>query len=149
MLEAAGTAVCFSLFAARNAAPAELSPDACIIAAVVLVGPLTEEMLYRGGVYAVCKGRFGMLFAAVLSALLFAAAHPGGFPEAALAGGLFCLLMERGGLSAAIAAHVLINGLSFWPGLYTLPRPAYGLGMVGLAGMALWLGFRMRPAGRP
>ncbi|HUT33264.1 MAG TPA: CPBP family intramembrane glutamic endopeptidase [Planctomycetota bacterium] len=93
---------------------AEVSPKALalVVAGVVLVTPLTEELLFRGFFYATLRRHMGPLGAIVLSSLTFAAlhSHAAGLLPLFVIGFLLAYLYERtGSLVASIAAHSAYN----------------------------------------
>ena len=88
------------------------------IAALCLMAPMAEELIYRGIVQRRVRNRLGPVPAILLAAALFAAAHRplAAMPLALAAGLLFGLLALRLGLIAAIAAHAAANGAQLLPG---------------------------------
>lgn len=76
--------------------------------------PLTEETFFRGALFHHLRGRFTAVFAALTTALLFAAIHPQGWvaiPALASLGFVFAMLREwRGSLIAPVVAHAINNG---------------------------------------
>jgi len=77
-----------------------------------MVGPLAEELLFRGILYGFLR-RWGVIVALVLSTLIFVLCHPigHGIPVTRLVGGLlFALAYEFGGsLIVPITIHTLGN----------------------------------------
>lgn len=96
----------------------------------VLIGPITEELLFRMGFYSLLRHRFGPKFSAFLCTLLFAAMHGAGiqgFCMCFAAGLVFLLIYTRtGNIWYSIAAHMACNldatitnaledmGVAFW-----------------------------------
>jgi hypothetical protein len=85
------------------------------VPAMVLAGPIAEEIFFRGVLFRVLRRPAGFLPALLASSLLFAAAHAGGpcvWPWY-LAGGLvFGILMEKtGSLWGPVAAHAAGNAV--------------------------------------
>lgn len=83
--------------------------------ATVLVAPLAEETFFRGFVFAGLR-RYGFFWAALVSGLLFSAAHVslGGLIPLALVGMLFAWSYSRtGSLWTSIYAHLIFNLVSF------------------------------------
>ena len=80
---------------------------------VVLIGPIFEELIFRGAVMGVLK-RFGNNFAILFSALLFGFYHALilQIPFAFVLGLLLGYVASRWSLRAAIALHIAVNGLS-------------------------------------
>ena len=98
-----------------NAARGQPVALALLVLIVGLVGPVAEEVFFRGFAYRAFKERFGVRVGVVLSALLFALIH--GNPIALLpifvAGVLLAWLYERtGSLAAPILLHCGNNLLS-------------------------------------
>jgi len=77
-----------------------------------IVGPIAEELFFRGMLYGLLR-RWGVVVAVVVSAALFVLAHPisQGFPIPQAVGGIvFALAYEiEGSLMTPIAIHVLGN----------------------------------------
>jgi membrane protease YdiL (CAAX protease family) len=96
-------------------------PFAWLLAiAIVLVTPLAEEVLWRGGVQQALKSvGLPRALALVIASALFALVHwnavpadarAGALPALLMLGLLFGWLMERtGGLLAAVSAHAAFN----------------------------------------
>jgi membrane protease YdiL (CAAX protease family) len=94
-----------------------------LVFTVVVIGPLTEEIVYRGLLYRAFRDRIGVPMALLLSGLIFAITHLELDHIVALwlIGVIFAWVTERSGsLLPAIAAHSLYNGLSL--GLYLWSR---------------------------
>lgn len=76
-----------------------------------LLAPVGEELIFRGLCYGRLRNRMGVLPAALLCALLFAAVH-GNVIQALYAfpmGLAACLLTEKNGLKSAVAFHLSAN----------------------------------------
>lgn len=98
-------------------------------------GPINEEIIYRGFVFEKSKKFMGVIPALLLSSLLFGVAHEGvlNIIISFLGGIIFCLIYLRyNSLIAAIFSHVVVNLLSFWPLINSLPIGIYILGVSGL-----------------
>ena len=83
---------------------------------VVLIGPITEEVFFRGFVFPACLKRYGRHRAVVLSAIAFGIAHgdPSLFGPAFLAGCVFAYVYYRtGSLWPTILAHTAQNAIAF------------------------------------
>jgi len=82
------------------------------VASAVIFAPATEELLFRGGLFRLLRGRLPRWFAFVVPSLLFAAIHfhvPSFVPLAAL-GLIFSFAYERTGrIATPIVAHALFN----------------------------------------
>lgn len=88
-----------------------------------VLGPLAEELLFRGVVYPAIRRRHSWIIATLVSASLFAALHgnPVGFPSIFLLGCVLANLYERtGSLIASLSIHILHN--SFLMSLALLGR---------------------------
>ncbi|MDR3120501.1 MAG: CPBP family intramembrane metalloprotease, partial [Clostridiales bacterium] len=88
------------------------------IAAAVLMGPIAEEIAFRGFMTTRLKMRFPVWFAVALSTLAFSAGHyTGGIGQligTAWTGLLFCLVfLWTKSLRASIFAHILNNAVGF------------------------------------
>lgn len=99
-------------------------------AAVAVLGPLVEEVIFRGFLQVGLHRRFGRGTAIAITAVVFGLLHvPNGthlLIPIALLGALFGALRESsGGLSAAILAHALHNGLTV---ALVLTRPQWLMG---------------------
>ncbi|HEX8324245.1 MAG TPA: type II CAAX endopeptidase family protein [Tepidisphaeraceae bacterium] len=83
-----------------------------LVAAVF--APLTEELLFRGALVSHLRAGMGVVMAAVISGVVFAAVHPQGWvaiPVLGSIGAVMALVRQwRGSLIASIAAHALNNG---------------------------------------
>ncbi|HEY3364055.1 MAG TPA: type II CAAX endopeptidase family protein [Symbiobacteriaceae bacterium] len=98
-------------------------PMVWIFATVVLMGPLAEEILFRGVAFGLMRSRWGFWIAAAASAAGFGLAH--GFANAlptALLGFYFAYQVEQdGSLYGAMALHGLNNlaavAIMAWPTL--------------------------------
>lgn len=88
-----------------------------IVAVLALVfAPVMEETFFRGFVFGALRSRWGAVWAAIASGLLFALLHfnPGSIIPFTLIGVLFAwAYLYSGSLFAAVAAHFLFNGFSF------------------------------------
>jgi membrane protease YdiL (CAAX protease family) len=94
---------------------------------VCIVGPLLEEIYFRGFLYRAWERQCGWLPAALLTSAAFAIGHPSHIVSSFLASLIFIGLCRRtGSLRAAIYAHGGYNLLVFWPlfgHLVFAPRP--------------------------
>jgi len=88
---------------------------AVAVAAVVVCGPVAEELVFRGLVYRIGRRHWGVLPSALISALIFGLAHgePWYFFGLVGLGLLYAHIYERtGSLTACILAHAAHNGMS-------------------------------------
>lgn len=98
--------------------PEGLAPIAGIVlayTAIALVGPVVEELLFRGLLTASFRRRFGALRTALLTAALFALAHfiPRVMPAIFVLGLALAFVYERVGSTVpGILVHCLYNGIA-------------------------------------
>lgn len=80
-----------------------------------LFAPLVEELAFRGLLFTHLRGRLGLTFATVCSAVIFAAIHPqglAGIPALMAIAAVFAGIRAwRGSLIAPMVAHALHNGV--------------------------------------
>jgi membrane protease YdiL (CAAX protease family) len=91
-----------------------------VIILAIVAAPLAEETFFRGFVFPALRGRWGTLWAALASALLFAALHfdPGSFIPFTVIGLLLAwAYIVSGSLWAAIFAHFAFNSISLAVGI--------------------------------
>lgn len=87
------------------------------VLAITLVGPVFEELLFRGAIMNALLKRFSPAWAILLSALLFSVFHlnPAQMPPAFLIGILFAwVYYSTGSLLPCIWMHVLNNAVSLY-----------------------------------
>lgn len=81
---------------------------------VGLVGPVSEELLFRGLLFARCVSFMGVLPAVVLSSILFGVGHGSASPGATVMGGAFAgMYLVTGSLLPPALLHVLHNSSLF------------------------------------
>lgn len=105
----------------RTTLPRKTGTLLLFIAVGGFLGPLAEELFFRGIIYGFCR-RWGIAAALIISTCLFATAHAHGssFPLTQVIGGvLFAAAYEiEKDLTVPITIHVLGNlaifGVSFW-----------------------------------
>jgi len=93
---------------------------------LVLIGPVSEEVFFRGYVFRRLFSSAGPRAAYLVSALLFALIHwhPVGFPMYMLIGLVFCWVYQRtGSLWAPVFGHVIYNALVVTMPLLSPPAP--------------------------
>ena len=91
------------------------------IICISVLGPVLEEMLFRGAITKVLLQRYSPVKAIILSALIFGIFHinPAQVAGAILSGGLFAWLYYRtGSLIPGILIHILNNSLSVFLSLH-------------------------------
>ncbi len=84
--------------------------------AIVVIGPIVEELLFRGYLQTALSKRLKPWLAIVVASCVFAAIHlqPAAFPMLALVGGVFGYLYHRtGSLRVSMVLHMLNNGLAY------------------------------------
>jgi membrane protease YdiL (CAAX protease family) len=90
-----------------------LSP-ALVVVSVVLIGPIFEEVLFRGLIYTSLHKRFGSRTAITVSAALFGALHlsiSNYVPLALIGVILACLREETGSIVPPVLTHIVFNGI--------------------------------------
>jgi uncharacterized protein len=86
---------------------------ALLACAAVIVAPISEELIFRGMVYGLCKRFTDGWFAAIINGLLFAAvhAHVGSFLPLCVLGIILVIAYEvTGSILVPIVMHALFNG---------------------------------------
>lgn len=86
-----------------------------LVIAAVIVAPIVEETVFRGFIYGVIKRFTDSYFAALCSAVLFAAIHLhiGSLIPLSVLALIFCFAYERtGSLAVPMTMHALFNGSS-------------------------------------
>jgi membrane protease YdiL (CAAX protease family) len=105
----------FEHFSVQTSRPALTALDVGLnVLVLVVVGPLVEELVFRGLLFGALAPRIGVLLGALVSALLFGLAHgdPVLFPSLAALGFVNALLYARtANLTAAVVLHGLSNAL--------------------------------------
>ncbi len=102
----------FEHFSVQASRPALTALDVGLnVLVLVVIGPLVEELVFRGLLFGALAPRIGILLGALVSALLFGLAHgdPVLFPSLAALGFVNALLYAR---TANLTAPVVLHGLS-------------------------------------
>jgi membrane protease YdiL (CAAX protease family) len=82
----------------------------------VSLGPLIEEVLYRGVLYRLWERQWGWITATLLSSIVFSLVHPHNLIQTFFSGILYaCLLHRTGSLWATTLCHATYNFLVSWP----------------------------------
>lgn len=93
--------------------PPHYSGNGIVVAlAVLVVGPIAEELFFRGWMFRGLRARYGFLWSAVLSSILFGLLHlnPGSILNSFLGGMLYAwLTYQTGSVWPAVVAHSLGN----------------------------------------
>lgn len=98
-----------------------------MVALAWFVGPVLEELVFRGLLYRAWERQFGWVASLLLTSACFGLAHPTHVASAFLGSVVYvCVLRRTGTLRASIQVHVLYNVLVSWPllGRVLLSRPA-------------------------
>ena len=93
----------------------------------VSLGPIIEEILYRGVLYRLWERQWGWIAGAVLSAAVFSIIHPHNLIVTFLSAILYaCVYRRTGTLWAPILCHILFNLSVTWPllGQVLILKPA-------------------------
>lgn len=101
-----------------------------------IVGPVIEELVFRGLLYRAFERRWGWLASMAVTSFLFGLVHPTRILATALGSVvLICVLRRTGSLRACILLHMIFNVLISWPILgqllFTAPTGS-------LANLATW-----------
>lgn len=81
-----------------------------------LIGPVLEEIYYRGFLYGAWERQWGWIRATLLTAAAFALAHPSAMVLTFLSSLIYVALLRRtGSLRASICVHCAYNFLVSWP----------------------------------
>ncbi len=91
----------------------DIEPSFGLILLIVLVAPITEELMFRGYVQEYFRGRLKAEWAILMSALIFSLFHPIQlFPQVFIAGVFLSYLREASGsILPGIVVHVLNNAV--------------------------------------
>jgi membrane protease YdiL (CAAX protease family) len=80
------------------------------------MGPLLEELLYRGLLYRAFERAYGWIPAMILTSVIFGLSHPTHVVSAGLGSVVYvCILRRFGTLRATILVHATYNFLISWP----------------------------------
>jgi membrane protease YdiL (CAAX protease family) len=90
------------------------------------VGPVVEELVFRGMLYPALESRWGWIASALLTSVFFAALHPNKIAQFLGSILFICLLRRTGSLRASIAVHSAFNLLMWYPLLGQFVFPAAG-----------------------
>lgn len=100
----------------------------------VSLGPVCEEIIYRGVLYRLWERQWGWVAGVVLSAAVFSAIHPHNLIATFLSAVLYaCLYRRTGTLWAPILCHILFNLSVTWPllGQVLILKPAEAATSIG------------------
>lgn len=104
------------------------------------LGPVVEEIVFRGFLYPAFERRWGWLAATAMTSTLFGLMHPSHVVPTALGSViLVCVLRRTGSLRACILVHAGFNVLVSWPllGRVLLTAPANGTESLAAWALAL------------
>lgn len=119
----------------RHLANAYTAPALVILLLSSTIGPVIEEIVFRGFIYRAFERQWGWLASLVATSALFGLYHPHFWSAFTSSVVLICVLRRTGSLRASILVHMAFNFL-LWPpllGQYVLPRPE------ALADPASWI----------
>jgi membrane protease YdiL (CAAX protease family) len=110
--------------APREAARAFSDSGLARLFLMVLVGPIVEELVFRGFMYRAFERQWGWFSAMLATSALFGLYHPHFWSAFASSVLFVCLLRRTGSIRAPIAAHMLFNLMLWWPllGQYVFPH---------------------------
>lgn len=115
---------------------------------LAVLGPITEEVLFRGLVYTRFARAMPRIAAAILASLLFGLmhGHPVWMVYSGLLGVVLCLVMERyGSLWGAIALHIAFNAGSFFVAIFAGVPAVMQILLSGAA--CVWMGLLIKNHG--
>ncbi|APV49570.1 hypothetical protein BWI17_07695 [Betaproteobacteria bacterium GR16-43] len=125
----------------------------------ITLGPLMEEMLYRGVLYRLWERQWGWIAGTLLSSIVFSIIHPQNLIQTFLSAILYaCLYRRTGSLWATTLCHATYNFLVAWPllGHVLILKPADATTSlapwipnlvclaVGIVGFVLYVGLAAR-----
>ena len=109
-----------------QALAAAFSTEGFVVGIVLagLLGPVVEELVFRGLLYRLWERRFGWFPALVMASTLFGLYHANFLPAFASAVILTCLYRRTGSLRAPMFVHALYNLTTIYPlaGRWIFPR---------------------------
>jgi membrane protease YdiL (CAAX protease family) len=81
-----------------------------------LVGPIIEELVFRGFLYRAWERQWGWVTSLVLTSTCFSLFHPSAMASAFLGSVVYiCVLRRTGSLRGCILVHIMYNVLVSWP----------------------------------
>ena len=110
----------------RLLANAYTPPALVLLALSSTLGPIIEEIVFRGFLYRAFERQWGWVVSLVATSALFGVFHPNFWSAFTASVILICLLRRTGSLRAPILVHMTYNFL-LWPpllGQYVLPKGA-------------------------
>ncbi len=104
-----------------------------VLTSIVLggfIGPVIEEILFRGFLLSAWSRQWGWLRGAIATSVLFAAVHPNHFSQFFASLIYICVYRRTGSLRAPIVVHGLFNMSLWYPlvGQFLFPAAARGTG---------------------
>lgn len=96
------------------------------LALAATIGPIVEEIVFRGLMYPAFERQWGWVGAMVMTSVLFGLYHPHFWHAFAASVLLVCLMRRTGSLRAPIVVHMFYNLMLWWPllGQYVFPHGA-------------------------
>ena len=106
------------------------APGIIFLLAATTLGPVMEEIIFRGFLYRAWEIRWGAFVSTVLVSTLFATYHTHFFAAFASSVVLVCVLRRTGSLRASIAVHAFYNAMLWYPlaGQFLMPPEGAALG---------------------
>ena len=104
-----------------------------------LVGPIMEELVFRGFLYRAWERRWGWFPAMILTSALFGLYHPHFMAAFASSVVFVCVLRRTGSLRASILVHSFFNLMMWYPlvGQFVFPDERRALGDISTWGLHL------------
>ncbi|MDQ3027385.1 MAG: CPBP family intramembrane metalloprotease [Pseudomonadota bacterium] len=105
----------------------------------VIVGPILEEILFRGFLYTAWERRWGWLPGMVLSSILFALYHPHFWAAFTSSVVYTCVFRRTGSLWGSTVAHSFVNLMLWYPllGQFVFPDAERAIGDIHTWGLQL------------
>lgn len=89
---------------------------------IVVIGPLVEEIIFRGVLYNLLSDRMSLVAAAIASSIIFGLLHGENFFQVTVSGFVYAFIYQvTGDIKMAVSAHAFHNGVVFAQGvLYSI-----------------------------
>lgn len=108
----------------REVANAFSGPGLVFLLLSTTIGPLIEEIVFRGFIYRAFERQWGWIVSLLATSALFGLYHPHFWSAFTSSVILICLLRRTGSLWAPILIHMFYNFVLWWPllGQYAFPH---------------------------